>query len=126
MGFPVSCSETYTNPAYVDRILLREDDFWSVRLDVQIGLLFLPRIDVEALEQTTNNPCVNCAINYRALECKNKHDNEFYLVHSQGVILCQHDVHGICGAGEGETAGLLAVLSFVQDISGLFGFLHVQ
>lgn len=35
---------------------------------------------------------------------------KLYLVHGQGIVLCQYDVHSVCGASEGNSAGMLPVL----------------
>lgn len=47
------CNMSYTYPAHVDSILLRKDNFWSVRINMDVDLVLLPGLRVEMLEHTT-------------------------------------------------------------------------
>ena len=81
---------------------------WRLRVDPHITMMLQKPFQTKTNLYYTKNNC------------------DLYLVHSQSIILCQNNVHGICGAGEGNGAGVLAVFYISQDFSSLLGLLHVK
>lgn len=49
-----------------------------------------------------------------------------HFVHDICILLCKDQVHGIVLFGEGEHAGVLAVLPITRDLRGFLWFLHIQ
>lgn len=53
---------SFSNPAHVDGILVREENLWSVWLNVDDGLFLIPCVRVQTLKHTTKKSVVTDGI----------------------------------------------------------------
>lgn len=60
---------SYTNPAHGDGVLLREENLWSVWLNVDDGLFLIPCLRVQMLEHNTEKSVVTDGIELRVTIC---------------------------------------------------------